>query len=57
MIEIEYVSIRRCDLCGKKMSQEHVTITWTDDSKTDVCHDCTKQLNMKLREIKRENGM
>lgn len=54
---IEIVHIRKCDLCGKEMPYEHVIIKWLDDSKTDVCHDCTKQLNRKLAEIKRENGM
>lgn len=49
---IETIKVRKCDICGKEMHYEHVTITWPDGQKEDVCHDCTKQLNVKLKEIR-----
>ena len=49
---IETIKVRKCDICGNEMPNEHVTITWPDGHKDDVCHDCTKQLNAKLKEMK-----
>lgn len=49
---IETTHIRKCDICGKQMGHEHVIITWPDGHKDDVCHDCTKSLNEKLREMR-----
>ena len=49
---IETIKVRKCDICGKEMPNEHVTITWPDGQMEDVCHDCTEQLNAKLTEMK-----
>ena len=49
---IETIKVRKCDICGREMKNEHVTITWPDGRKEDVCHDCTKKLNVKLKEMK-----
>ena len=49
---IETIKVRKCDICGKEMPNEHVIITWPDGQKEDVCHDCTKQLNAKLKEMR-----
>ena len=49
---IETIKVRKCDICGREMKNEHVTITWPDGRKEDVCHDCTQLLNVKLREMK-----
>ena len=49
---IETIKVRKCDICGEEMPNEHVIITWPDGHKDDVCHDCTKQLNAKLKEMK-----
>ena len=49
---IETIHTRKCDICGKQMGHEHVIITWPDGHKDDVCHDCTKSLNEKLREMR-----
>ena len=51
-MSIETIKVRKCDICGREMKNEHVTITWPDGRKEDVCHDCTKQLNVKLKEIR-----
>ena len=51
---IETIKVRKCDICGKEMPYEHVTITWLDGQKEDVCHDCTRRLNIKLREMRSE---
>ena len=53
-MSIETRKFRMCDICGKEMHYEHVTITWPDGQKEDVCHDCTKQLNVKLKEMRME---
>ena len=53
---IETIHTRKCDICGKQMGHEHVIITWPDGHKDDVCHDCTRRLNDKLNEIRKENG-
>ena len=50
---IETIHTRKCDICGKQMGHEHVIITWPDGHKDDVCHDCTKSLNEKLREMRK----
>ena len=52
---IETIKVRKCDICGREMKNEHVTITWPDGHKEDVCHDCTRVLNMKLKEMRVEN--
>ena len=36
------------------MKNEHVTITWPSGNKEDVCKDCTKRLNDKLKELRDE---
>ena len=36
------------------MGSEHVIIAWPYGGKTDVCHDCTKRLNVKLKEMRTE---
>lgn len=47
----------KCDLCGKTMERVHMMIVWPSGSSTqDVCHDCTRKLNDKLNEIRKENG-
>lgn len=51
---IETITVRKCDICGREMKNEHVTITWPDGHKDDVCHDCTQLLNVKLREMRLE---
>ena len=51
---IETIKVRKCDICGREMKNEHVTITWPDGHKEDVCHDCTRVLNMKLKEMRME---
>ena len=51
---IETIRVRKCDICGKEMPYEHVTITWPDGHKDDVCHGCTKMLNVKLKEMRVE---
>ena len=51
---IETIKVRKCDICGREMKNEHVTITWPSGNKEDVCHDCTKRLNIKLREMRSE---
>ena len=51
---IETIKVRKCDICGREMKNEHVTITWPDGHKEDVCHDCTRVLNMKLKEMRVE---
>ena len=51
---IETIKVRKCDICGREMKWEHVTITWPDNHKDDVCHDCTQLLNVKLREMRLE---
>ena len=51
---IETIKVRKCDICGREMKNEHVTIVWPDDRKEDVCHDCTQLLNVKLREMRLE---
>ena len=53
-MSIETIKVRKCDICGREMKNEHVTITWPDGQKDDVCHDCTKQLNVKLKEMRME---
>ena len=52
---IETIRIRKCDFCGKEMSQEHVQIKWPDGTATDVCHDCTRELNIFLRNMRNKN--
>ena len=52
MIETMTIQTLKCDICGKEMKYGHVIITWPDGHKDDVCHDCTKQLNVKLKEIR-----
>ena len=49
---IEIVRVRKCDLCGKEMEYKHVQIKWPDGSETDVCHDCTRELNVSLWKIR-----
>ena len=51
---IETIKVRKCDICRREMKNEHVTITWPDGRKEDVCHDCTQLLNVKLREMRLE---
>ena len=51
---IETIKVRKCDICGREMKNEHVTIVWPSGNKEDVCHDCTKRLNIKLREMRSE---
>lgn len=51
-MSIETIQIRKCDICGKEMKKEHVTITWLNSQKDDVCHDCAKKLNVKLKEMR-----
>ena len=51
---IETIRVRKCDICGREMKNEHVTITWPDSHKEDVCKDCTKRLNSKLKELRNE---
>lgn len=51
---IETITVRKCDICGKEMPYVHVTITWPEGRKDDVCHDCTKRLNVKLKEMRTE---
>lgn len=51
---IEIIRVRKCDICGKEMPYEHVTITWPEGRKDDVCHDCTRRLNVKLKEMRTE---
>ena len=51
-MSIETIQVRRCDICGKEMKCEHVTITWPGGQKDDVCHDCAKPLNVKLKEMR-----
>ena len=51
---IETIKVRKCDICGREMKNEHVTIVWPDGRMEDVCHDCTKRLNIKLREMRSE---
>lgn len=53
-MSIETIQIRKCDICGKEMKKEHVTITWLNSQKDDVCHDCAKRLNAKLKEMRKE---
>lgn len=53
-MSIETIQIRKCDICGKEMKKEHVTITWLNSQKDDVCHDCAKKLNVKLKEMGKE---
>ena len=51
---IETIKVRKCDICGREMKNEHVTITWPDGRKEDVCHGCTQLLNVKLKEMRLE---
>ena len=53
-MSIETIQIRKCDICGKEMKYGHVIITWPEGRKDDVCHDCTKRLNVKLKEMRTE---
>lgn len=53
-MSIETIKVRRCDICGKEMPYEHTTIVWPGCHKTDVCKDCTKRLNAKLKEMRKE---
>ena len=53
-MSIETIQIRKCDICGREMKKEHVTITWLNSQKDDVCHDCAKRLNAKLKEMRKE---
>ena len=53
-MSIETIQIRKCDICGKEMKYGHVIITWPDGRKEDVCHDCAKKLNAKLKEMRNE---
>lgn len=53
-MSIETISVRKCDICGKEMKYGHVIITWPEGRKDDVCHDCTKRLNVKLKEMRME---
>ena len=54
MIETMTIQTLKCDICEREMGHEHVIITWPGDNRTDVCHDCTKALNEKLWEMRRE---
>ena len=51
---IEIIRVRRCDICGTEMADEHVSIVWPDCHKTDVCKECTKRLNSKLKQLRIE---
>ena len=53
-MSIETIQIRKCDICGREMKYGHVIITWVEGRKDDVCHDCAKQLSVKLREMRKE---
>ena len=53
-MSIETIQIRKCDICGKEMKYGHVIITWPEGRKEDVCHDCAKKLNVKLKEMRKE---
>lgn len=53
-MSVETIQIRKCDICGREMKKEHVTITWLNSQKDDVCHDCAKKLNVKLKEMGKE---
>ena len=49
---IETITVRKCDICGKEMKYGHVIITWPEGRKDDICPDCAKLLNVKLKEMK-----
>ena len=51
---IETITVRKCDICGREMKYGHVIITWPEGRKDDVCPDCAKLLNVKLREMRLE---
>ena len=51
-MSFETIQIRKCDICGKEMKYGHVIITWLEGRKDDVCPDCAKLLNVKLKEMK-----
>lgn len=51
---IETITVRKCDTCGREMKYGHVIITWPEGRKDDVCPDCAKLLNVKLKEMRME---
>ena len=54
---IETITVRKCDTCGREMKYGHVIITWPEGRKDDVCPDCAKLLNVKLKEMKEMKEM
>lgn len=54
MIETMTIQTLKCDICGTEMACEHLTITWPDGHKNDICKECTKRLNGKLKQLRIE---